>query len=227
MATQLYEIAQNNAELLASRNLIGVINQYGSSLELAKEYVRRGQVNFGPSSPRLYAVVNGVGRVVGAAAAQPDILLRKLHLPIPRLLSVRPLEEHYKYANPEVKAWTDIDEETVLVGAYKDLAAMNYQLTYVNKPHETPWTIEPLTAPKHIHVAIKMAGFVRVASRLFDDGGSPLRVPPINTLYTKSSTGWLTSHGRQKELRKGQWVSGFQELRGDVVEYGSRHFAGK
>ena len=54
------------------------------------------------------------------------------------------------------------------------------------KPTNVPWTIEPIRSPKHIHTALNMAGLTRVATRLFDDGESRVKVPPISSLYVKS-----------------------------------------
>jgi hypothetical protein len=121
----------------------------------------------------------------------------------------------FEYANPNIHAWTDVKEEEVLVGAYKQLAAMNSSGHPYGEPTNAPWTVEPIRSPKHIHTALKMAGLSRVATRLFDDGESRLRVPPISSLYILSNTDWWSAHGRQKEVKKGQWKSGWEEITED------------
>jgi hypothetical protein len=223
LATQLHEAVVANEPLLHSRNLLGVIARYGASQELAEQNVRRGQTNIETGVTQHYAVVNEAGNVVGSASSFPDLPLRKLHLPIPPALAVPPLAVTFKYANPNIHAWTDVKEEEVLVGAYRQLAAMNMSGTPYGKPTESPWTIEPIRSPRHIHTALKMADLTRVATRFFDDGESRKRIPPISSLYIKSNTEWLTAHGRQKEVKKGQWKSGWQEIWDDADEYIARH----
>ena len=222
LATQLHEAVQGNEALLHTRNLLGVVARYGASLELAEQNVRRGQANIKTGITNHYAVVNEAGNVVGAASSYPDLRLRKLHLPIPPALAVPPLAVTFKYANPNIHAWTDIKEEEVLVGAYKQLADMNRSSEPYGKPTNVPWTIEPIRSPKHIHTALKMAGLTRVATRLFDDGESRIKVPPISSLYVKSHSaqGWATAHGRQKEVKKGQWQSFWDELDEDIARHG-------
>jgi hypothetical protein len=211
LATQLHDTVVSNEALLRSRNFLGVIARYGSDLELAEQKVRKGQIDHEQGTPSHYAVVNEAGNVVGAASSYQNLPLRKLHLPIPSGLAKPPLAVPFKYANPNISAWTDINEEESLVGAYQQLVAMNRKRGIIGEPHEAPWTIEPIRSPKHIHVAIQMAGLDKVATRIFDDGESRIKIPPVSTLYTKSSTDWFTAHGRQKELKKGQWKSGWQE----------------
>ena len=215
LATQLHEAVVGNEALLHSRNLLGVIARYGSSLELAEQKVRKGQAKHEQGSPYHYAVVNEAGNVVGAASSYPDLRLRKLHLPIPPALAVPPLAVTFEYANPNIHAWTDVKEEEVLVGAYKQLAAMNSSGHPYGEPTNAPWTVEPIRSPKHIHTALKMAGLSRVATRLFDDGESRLKSPPTSSLYILSNTDWWSAHGRQKEVKKGQWKSGWEEITED------------
>lgn len=222
LATQLHEAVQGNEALLQTRNLIGVVARYGASLELAEQNVRRGQTNTETGVTQHYAVVNEAGNVVGAASSYPDLRLRKLHLPIPPALAVPPLAVTFKYANPNIHAWTDVKEEEVLVGAYTQLANMNTSGQPYGEPTNVPWTIEPIRSPKHIRTALKMADLTRVATRLFDDGESRLRVPPISSLYVRSHSaqGWATAHGRQKEVKKGQWQSFWDELDEDIARHG-------
>ena len=207
LAPQLHEVVQDNEVLLRARNLLGVVNRYGESIELAEQNVRRGQANIENGITQHYAVVNEAGNVVGSASIYPDLRLRKLHLPIPPALAVPPLAVTYKYANPNIHAWTDVDEEEVLVGAYRQLANMNtIREPYDGEPTNVPWTIEPSRSPKNIHTAIKMAGLIKVAKRLFDDGESRTKVPPISSLYIKSHFDQrrVTARGREKEIKKGQ-----------------------
>ena len=206
---------------LRTRNLLGVVARYGANLETAEQNVRRGQTNSETGITKHYALVNKAGNVVGSASSYPDLPLRKLHLPIPPALAIPPLAETFKYANPNIHAWTDVKEEEVLVGAYKQLAAMNQSGRPYSAPTYAPWTIEPIRSPKHIHTALKMAGLTRVATRLFDDGESRIKVPPISSLYIQSHSaqGWATAHGRQKEVKNGQWQSIWDELDEDIAKH--------
>jgi hypothetical protein len=207
LAEQLHTYVLANEDLLRARNMQGVINRYGADTS-------RGQQNHENGETYHYAVINDQGNVVGSASCFPDLRLRKMHLPLPAGLAdhVSSLAETYPYANPNIHAWTDIKEEEVLVGAYKQLAAMADKHRFMNEPHEAPWTIEPLKSPRHIKTALKMAGLIRVATRLFDDGESRRRVPPISSLYVKTTAEYFTAYGRQKEVRKGQWKSGWDEF---------------
>ena len=221
LANQLHEAVQENTELLRARNLLGVIARYGAGLEDAEHNVRRGQANIKSGVTQHYAVVNEAGNVVGAASSYPNLPLRKLHLPLPPALAIPPLAETFEYANPNIHAWTDVGEEEVLVGAYKQLAYMAPTAAYVEEPSNAPWTIEPLRSPKHIHTALQMAGLTKVARRRFDDGESRTKIPPISALYIKSRSGlgWATAHGRQKEVKKGQGVSMWDTLDDDFARH--------
>jgi len=206
LATQLHKTVQGNEALLQTRNLLGVVARYGASLELAEQNVRRGQANTKAGITNHYAVVNETGNVVGAASSYPDLRLRKLHLPIPPALAIPPLAVTFKYANPNIHAWTDVREEEVLMNAYKQLTTMNRSGRPYGKPTNVPWTIEPIRSPKHIHTVLNMADLTRVATRLFDDGESKSKIPLFSSLYIKSHSAqsWATAHGRQKEVKKGQ-----------------------
>ncbi len=208
LASRLHGVVRDNEALLRARNLLGVVARYGACLELAEQNVCRGQANIENGITQHYAVVNEAGNIVGAASSYPDLRLRKLHLPISPALAVPPLAVTYKYANPNIHAWTDKEEEEVLVGAYRQLADMNRSddPEPYDKPTNVPWTIEPIRSPKNIHTAIKMAGLTKVATRLFDDGESRIKVPPISSLYIKShfAQSRVTARGREKEIKKGQ-----------------------
>lgn len=220
LAVQLHGIVVASEQELRARNLLGVLERYGRGMELAEHNVRKGQHD---ANPDHFAVVNEAGNVVGSASAYRGLPLRKLHLPLPGLMAVLPFAEPFPYANPNIHAWTKTGEEEVLVGAYRQLAEMNMKPKLVNEPHDSPWTIEPTRSPRYVHTAIAMAGLTKVATRRFYDGENHRQIPPRSTLYVKSSTEWATAHGRQKEVRTGQWKSGWQEWDEEDREYAARY----
>jgi hypothetical protein len=207
LAHQLNEAVLDSIDLLEQRNLHGVVARYGGRLSLAEVMVEKGQWDHLKVNPAHFAVMNKDRDVIGAASIYPNLPLRKLHLPLPPKFTNRFLSDQFSYANPNISAWTKSGEEEVLMEAYKQMVTMG--TTPVSNgymPHESPWTIEPIRSPREIHAVIALAGLTKIATRRFDDGESKTRIPPRSTLYAKLNGKWITAHGKQKELRKGQSI---------------------
>jgi hypothetical protein len=210
LAQQLSEVVQSNVELLEQRNLHGVVARYGGIISLAEVMVEKGQWDHLIENPWQFAVMNEKGNVTGAASIYPNLPLRKLHLPLPPKFANRFLSDQFTYARPNISAWTKSGEEVVLMEAYQRMVAMSTApVSNVYMPHESPWTIEPTRSPREIHEVIALAGLTKIATRRFDDGESKTAIPPRSTLYAKLNGKWITAHGKQKELRNGQSIRGW------------------
>jgi len=205
LANQLFNLVLRNEKLLEVRHFIGVIARHGAIL--SEHSVAKGQKNHEPGIAEFYAVINPAGNVVGAASVLHNLPLSRLRLPISPFLARGPLSQSYKYASPNISAWTDANEGELLTSVFTKLATDNDQPRIDNERHKTPWVIEPTRSPQHIHDAIALSGLTQVATHRFYDGESRKIIPKVSTLYAKSSPYWPTSSGQLKELRTGKWKS--------------------
>lgn len=213
LAIQLHEVVASNKPLLQERKLNGPIIRYGGSLRQGIEKVEKGQREHIAGELGHFAVVGDSGDVIGSASIYPDLMLRKLRLPVPPVLAFGRLAVGYPYATPNIHAWV-ADGEGDLTDVYKNLVKLSRDMKYrqrMNKPEfvnpwhvGSAWTVEPKSSPKEVHDAIKATTLSKVATRRFDQGESRLRVPPRGTLYAKIIGNWLSPRGEQKELRTGE-----------------------
>ena len=220
LAKQLSEAVHSSTRLLEQRNLHGVVARYGGRISLAEVMVEKGQWDHLKENPWHFAVMNEKGDVAGAASISPNLPLLKLRLSLPIKFTNRFIAQQFRYANPNISAWTKSGEEEALMQAYQQMADISFMPVESSSytPHESPWTIEPTRSPRGIHEAISLAGLTKVATGRFNDGESKTLIPPRSTLYAKLSGNWKTAHGKQKELRNGQLAKWWDMYEGDETE---------
>lgn len=223
LAKQLHILVDKNRELLETRYFLGVLASYGI---LAEQSVKSRQKHHQPGVSEFYAVVNNEGDVVGAASVLHNLSLSKIRLPIWPVAAIGPLSQSFEYASPNISAWTDEGEDELLSSAFAKLANDNDKPRLDGELHKTPWVIEPVGSPKHIHNAIALAGLSAVATHRFDDAESRWNVPKKSRLYTKPSPNMRNSHAILKELRTGKWKSVLDDYIGWVKEENDKQPSG-
>lgn len=213
LAMQLHDTVIANKPLLQERNLNGPIVRYGGSLSQGIEKVEKGKREHTAGELGHFAIVGDSGDVIGSASIYPDLMLRKLHLPIPPVLAFGRLAVEYPYATPNIHAWA-ADGEGDLADIYASLLKLSYHKKYhqrLKKPETanpdhggSAWTVEPKSSPKEVHEAIQTTVLDKIVTRRFDQRERRLFIPPRGTLYATIHNAWLTSRGEQKELRTGE-----------------------
>ncbi|HEX8182245.1 MAG TPA: hypothetical protein VF575_01430 [Candidatus Saccharimonadales bacterium] len=215
LAYQLHSVVAQSTDLLLQRNLEGVIARY-SRLDEAENKIRKGQAEHRDLGH--FAVVNADGDVKGSASIYPGLPLKRQRIPLPPRIAISPLSKTFGNANPNIHAWTSVDEEELLASAYKELLL---QSTGGRQSEFTPkaWTVEPAHSSTGIHAAIATSGLKTIGRGRYDDGESRTKIPKISVLYANVYSEWGSRHGAEKELSKGSksFVTLLDEGNDDVL----------